>query len=211
VDALNTYFVPKVNSAIARHAFHQLSQKDDETVRHFGTKLKTTAKDCEYGTDEDNQIRDEILSKCTSQYVKQKLLEAGNTLSLDRTLEIGDQCEEVIGQMRKLSVATEPAMDTPSMGASAESMAGTVHRVYSYTSRGKPESRKPDTSSCYRCGTVGHYGRDSTCPARGKTCAKCQLSDHFAKMCKTQTAKPTNKHVNAITEEQVKGDDEYAF
>ena len=92
VDAFNAYFVPQVNSAFARQTFHQTSQKPGETVQQFATRLKKkTAKDCDFGTDADTQIRDAVLNKCTSTYVKRKLLEEGQGLNLKRTLEVAAQ------------------------------------------------------------------------------------------------------------------------
>ena len=84
VDALNAYFVPKVDTTYARHCFRQLTQAPGETIRQFATRLRRAAKDCGYGADTDNQIRDEILCKCTSTYIKRKLLEEGQGLNLNR-------------------------------------------------------------------------------------------------------------------------------
>ena len=75
VDALNAYLAPKVGTTYARHCFRQLVQAPGETIRQFGTRLRQTSKDCGYGEDTDNQIRDEILCKYTSTYIKRKLLE----------------------------------------------------------------------------------------------------------------------------------------
>jgi hypothetical protein len=94
VNALNAYFAPKVNSAYARHTFRQLQQNADETVLQFASRLKRYAKDCDYGTDTDNQIRDEILQKCKSDYLRRKRLEEGPGLILARTLELAQQCEK---------------------------------------------------------------------------------------------------------------------
>ena len=66
VEALNAYFVPKVDATYARHSFRQLSQAPRETTRQFATRLRRAAKDCYYGAETDNQIRDEILCKCTN-------------------------------------------------------------------------------------------------------------------------------------------------
>jgi len=57
VDALNAYFVPKVDTTYARHCFRQLTQAPGETIRQFATRLRRVANDCDYGADTDNQIR----------------------------------------------------------------------------------------------------------------------------------------------------------
>ena len=75
VDALNAYFAPKVDTTYARHCFRQLVQGPGETILQFANRLRRASKDCDYGEDTDNQIRDEILCKCTSTYIKWKLLE----------------------------------------------------------------------------------------------------------------------------------------
>jgi hypothetical protein len=66
VNALNAYFAPRLNSAFARNTFRQLQQNAGETVMQFASRLKRYAKDCDYGTDTDNQIADEILQQCKS-------------------------------------------------------------------------------------------------------------------------------------------------
>ena len=95
VTALNGYFLPKVNTAFARQKFHRLQQKEGETVLQFVTQLRKEGKDCNFGADFDNQIRDVVLCKCRSDYVKCKLLEERVELTLARTLEIAEQCESV--------------------------------------------------------------------------------------------------------------------
>ena len=90
VDALNAYFVPKVDTTYARHRFRQLTQAAGETTQQFATRLRRASKDCDYGEDTDNQIRDEILCKCSNTYIKRKLLEAGQGLTLAKALEIAE-------------------------------------------------------------------------------------------------------------------------
>ena len=92
VDAQNASFVSKVDITYTRHCFRQLTQSLGETIRHFATRLKRAAKDCGYRADTDNQIRDEILCKCTSTYIKRKLSEEGQGLNLHKALEIAENC-----------------------------------------------------------------------------------------------------------------------
>ena len=81
-------------------------QGQGEIVLQFVTRLRAAAKDCGYGDDTENQIRDEVLCKCRSDYLCRKLLEAGQELTLARKLDLAGQCEEVEIQMAKLSVDT---------------------------------------------------------------------------------------------------------
>ena len=74
-DYRKAYFAPKVDSTYARHCFRQLVQEPGETIRPFATRLRRASKDCDYGEDTGNQIRDGILCKCTSTCIKRKLLE----------------------------------------------------------------------------------------------------------------------------------------
>ena len=175
VEALNAYFVTQVNSAFARQTFHQISQKPGETVQEFATRLKKAAKDCDFGTDADNQIRDTVLNKCTSTYIKRKLLEEGQGLNLNRTLEVAAQCEKIETQVAVLSVK----------GEESESINRVIERCNNLNTntRGKPPEKD---KTCYRCGLSGHFGRDPQCPAKGKTCRKCRGRDHFEKVCKTK-------------------------
>lgn len=75
VTALNEYFLPHVNSPFAHQKFHQLQQKEGETVFQFVTGLRKEGKDFSFGENFDNQIRDLVLCKCKSDFVKYTLLE----------------------------------------------------------------------------------------------------------------------------------------
>ena len=176
VDVLNAYFVPQVNSAFARQTFHQITQKPGETVQQFATRLKKAAKDCDFGTDADNQIRDAVLNKCASTYIKRKFLEEGQGLNLKRTLEIAEQCEKIETQLAALSAK----------GEEPETINRVNERDTNPSTSTHGRSQTKDQTS-YRCGSKGHFGRDPQCPAKGKTCRKCGGRDHFEKVCKTKS------------------------
>ena len=173
IDALNTYFVPKVDTAYARHSFRKLIQTPGETVRQFATRLRCAAKDCAYGEDTDNQIRDEILCKCTTTYINRKLLEEGQGLTLARSLEIAENCEKVDSQ---LAVMTVDGKGDGAMSVNRIDETKSDSRDRKQSTGATGNNREP---TCYRCGRFGHFGRDPGCPAKGKTCRKCGLKDHF--------------------------------
>ena len=95
VDALNGYFIQEVNPAFARHTFRQMTQETDESVEQFVTRLRQAVEGCDYGADGDNEIRDQLLCSCKSDYLRRKLLEEGKELTLKKTLTVAEQCEGV--------------------------------------------------------------------------------------------------------------------
>jgi len=177
-----------------------------ETVAQFVTRLRSAAKDCEFKTDSDNQIRDAVLSRCASDYVKRKLLEEGGSLNLVKTLQVANQCELVETQMATMSGVKQ---ETVHRVEEKNSKFGRTEKNKKQWSRQSRQSNSRDGKLCYRCGGANHFGRDACCPARGQTCRKCKGRDHFAKVCKSkvETAK---SHVNQVGEART-DETEYAF
>ena len=118
VAALNNYFVPRVNVTFARQEFHTVTQKQGETAQQFITRLRQAARDCAFGVDMENQIRDAVMARCSSSYVRRKLLEEGHDLDLERAIEVCELCERV-----------EQQMSLQQDGAAATAKADTVNRI----------------------------------------------------------------------------------
>ena len=163
-------------------------------------RLRKEGKDCNFGADFDNQLRDAVLCKCRSNYVRRKLLEEKEELTLTHILELAGLCESVEHQMSQLSMSEPSKVD--------------ANRVYKKAGRPKSKQRSNENKGreihCYRCGSTVHLGGDSKCPARGQTCRKFKGKDHFASVFKTKAKKPG---VNQIQEEpQANGERvDYAF
>ena len=81
-DALNNHFVPQVNIPYERHQFREMVQNEDETIDQFAVRLRRKAQHCDYGGQMDDQIRDQIISKCCSNELRRKLLGKGQLLTL---------------------------------------------------------------------------------------------------------------------------------
>ena len=178
-DYRKAYFAPKVDSTYARHCFRQLVQEPGETIRPFATRLRRASKDCDYGEDTDNQISDEILGKCTSTYIKRKLLEERQGLTLARALEIAENCEKVDAQLAAMTIE-EKGENSASVNRIEGTKRGHGKRNQS---RGTKTGRE---KTCHRRGSTGHFGRDSNCPARCQFCHRCGLEGHFQEQCRTK-------------------------
>ena len=75
-----------------------------------------------------------------------------------------------------------------------------------------------ENKTCYRCGHMGHFGRDPECPAKGKTCKTFGGADHFALQCRAKTGKPKTdkklkekRKVRCMQEGDNDEGDEYVF
>ncbi|CAB4032808.1 Retrovirus-related Pol poly, partial [Paramuricea clavata] len=58
------------------------------------------------------------------------------------------------------------------------------------------KQRTGQDKSCYRCGKLGHFEKDPSCPAKGKVCRKCGLKDHFEAQCKTTPKEEKGNNVS---------------
>ncbi len=105
-----------------------------------------------------NLIRDAVVGKCSSAYVRLKLLEEGPNLTLKRAMEIAALCERIEEKMSASSVSDTSKPDAES-----------VNRVWKKggkQTKGKQQAESSKMNKqCYRCGNTDHLRRDLKCPA----------------------------------------------
>ena len=123
-------------------------------------------KDCDYGDQSDNQVRDQVVQRCKSHALRRKLLEKGENLTL---------------ALFRTTAATHEAVQSQ-----LTRMEGGEHtmNLIRDSSREVQQRKEKEPSKGYRCGTVGHFGRDPNCPARGKVCKKYGGTNHFPSILK---------------------------
>ena len=97
--ALDGYFRPKLNHTYERHLSRQLQQKEGETTDQFITRLRRQAVNCNFGDQEDGNIRDQVIDECVDRRLKEKYLEKG-TLTVVQLQEIARVHEEAQWQVK---------------------------------------------------------------------------------------------------------------
>lgn len=84
---------PQSNVSMERHLFFTRNQKPGETVDTYINDLKQKARSCEFGTLNDDLVRDKFVSGVVSDQLRRVLLKESK-LTLQRAIEIG-QLDEI--------------------------------------------------------------------------------------------------------------------
>lgn len=198
-EKFEAYVKPKSNQVFSSYKFHSRIQKPTESVEEFVTDLKVLVKDCGY-ENPDRMVRDRIVFGTKSSKVREKLINEGSDLTLEKALDIARTYEMSQKQLQTMNTGEDPNVNVikkrthqrPENKYRTSYSKQSTRPRYEQGARPKPREYNK-VPVCQRCGYEHKYGK---CPATGKTCNKCNKKDHFAKMCRT-SGKP-NKHVHEI-------------
>ena len=161
LKVLDDYFIPKANVPFERHLFRQIAQENSETVDQFVCRLRQRSVSCDFGEQEDDYIRDQVIDKCCSSHMRRKFLEKEGTLTLEDLLRIA-RSQEAVDRQMKVMVSSAGADQVNVVGGNKRSARSRV---------------------CYACGLDGHFSGDKRCPARGQACRRCGGIGHFRVRC----------------------------
>ena len=196
---IKTLAVRKENVMVARVKLQQMRQDRDEPVRAFAARLRGQAGVCSFSIKcpsdtcgssvdySDIMVRDALIRGLDDEEIRLDILgESRQDLSLEDTLSYVEAKESGKRSASHL------------IGDSSISAAAVVS---SYKRQGKvrapsdPTESKGSSTCCY-CGRTGHGSsmqeRSKKCPAFGKRCTKCNISNHFANVCRQSSRRPTN-------------------
>ncbi|CAI6377683.1 unnamed protein product [Macrosiphum euphorbiae] len=182
IAAFDEYCLGKKNIVFERFNFLKYKRQHGQSLENFITQLKLLAASCEYGQLTDSIIRDQIIIN-TSDVVLQEQLINKSDLSLEKTIEILKQSENVKHQIEIINKGEKEESEYPHVDA--------IKRKNKYNTNKNKVTQA--NFQCSRCGTQ-HPARN--CPAFGKQCKKCAKPNHFANVCRS------NKMVQEIADEE---------
>jgi len=170
---------PESNSVFKRFLFNNIVQGSN-SIEDFITQLRISANDCKF-TNQEEMIRDRVVMGVTSSKIREKMLNEGEKLTLDKAIGIAQSYEYAQAQLR--------SMGEPTNQASVNEVQ--PRRRGQPAKKGRASHAKGDTvrqkkpAECDRCGS--HHKQQDKCPAKGKQCLKCKKHNHFAVKCRTVT------------------------
>ena len=169
MTCLSNHFKVKKNVPLARQKLLASKPNPGETINNFVTRLKSLAEHCDYGEEEDNQVRDIVISHVTNKELKSKFYREEN-LSLSRLLEI-------VSTYHHKDVMVLVSEDT-------------VNRTWDDRGKGDKgaKGKQPWQGKCWRCDKTGHMAKDCEV-SRKHTCSKCGNRGHMEICCRTKQDK----------------------
>lgn len=201
LDKFDEHYKPYRNVTLATFVFNNLIQKPGQNFDSFVTELKLQADQCEFGAAYDRNVKDRIIQGLRDDVLRERLLREPE-LSLKKALELCKSAE--LSKVHSLAMSQSSSssqIDALSQQKSKKSQSQPANKSTKpqnvparYNKNTAPPSR--NQRPCSRCGSH-HMPRN--CPAFGKICHKCQMSNHFASVCRQSKKYPTKQHqVSAI-------------
>jgi hypothetical protein len=179
---LTNYFKPNRNKMFERHVFRQLKQANDETFTSFVTRLRTSAKYCDFQTVNEEIIL-QIITGGKHEWLTNKILS-----SPDLTL----------AQITTAALTRE-AVDYQSKQIAAKPDENCYYAKIDggkYSNNNKNSNFKKDNGpKCYYCGFDKSH---KTCPAKNETCLNCGKKGHFKAVCKSKPKNNLTKHESKV-------------
>ena len=177
------------------------NQRPGEGFESYYTELRNTVKDCEFGSLEENLLRDRLVCGIIDEIVREKLLQVED-LTLEKCVNMCRLFESNAKQLRTLG-SSQPEPDVHALRKmKLSSKTGQRHTsgkqaLVEKQTRQKLTSNKP----CDYCSYKHVKGK---CLAFGKFCKGCGQRGHFYKAKKCKLAK---NDVNQVELEEVQYDE----
>uniref|UniRef100_A0A1Y1K4M7 CCHC-type domain-containing protein n=2 Tax=Photinus pyralis TaxID=7054 RepID=A0A1Y1K4M7_PHOPY len=139
IKLMSNHLKPKPNIITERYKFKERKQKDDENISNFVASLMNIASKCDFGTNLENHLRDQIVWGIRDGAIKKRLL-GESDLTYKKAVEMSTAMEAAIKDARQLAVGSE--------------MVNVI--------------RNRDKKECFCCGRTNHqikdcYYRNATC------------------------------------------------
>ena len=178
---LAQYCAPRKNHIMAALQFNERKQGEKEPFDSFVTDLKILVKECGYKED-DRMVRDAIVFRCTHEKVREKCLDLGDALTLEKAIDLGRTYEANVESLKKLSHDEDVKINV--VNRKPRQRSGNANRNRLSTER-RPAATAKEASK-EECGNCGYDKSHTNCPAKGQRCNNCKKMNHFSKVCRAR-------------------------
>ena len=180
LDKFANYIRPRKNKRIARHRFKQRKQVPTESFDNFLQDVRLILMDCEYPQPDDMLI-DAIISGVREKRVQERLLERGESLTLDKAIELPQQFE--ISQ-KEMKIVREEDSQMSAVSVKPKQFVPSKAMPYKGNSTYRQQASVSSSKNCTKCGKdPQHKWNQGKCPAKGSVCSYCHKPNHWVAVC----------------------------
>uniref|UniRef100_A0A2H1VFE7 RNA-directed DNA polymerase n=1 Tax=Spodoptera frugiperda TaxID=7108 RepID=A0A2H1VFE7_SPOFR len=193
IKKLDDYFSPKQSFVYERHVFRLLKQEPDEKFEKFLVRLRNQCSKCDFAL-KDNALIDQIAEKCTSSDLRKKILQLGDSVTIEKVILEANSIETIERQLKEFQVIKTEQ----------------VNRIGTRTNKTRPQGTRTDNNRCTRCGSENHKCDDTRCPAKDKAYnykvvyypGKNNIADSLSRLCPNHNSDSHDDehHINKIVE-----------
>ena len=179
-DLLEEEFKPKGNKLISIIELWTRSKQGNKTLNEWLTYVYNLVEACNYGDSTDRIIRDVLIIGCESDRAKDNIIQRGETITLNETIEILQTEASTNSTLRQFQeIQKKPT-------------ASVYYQSYEKSKKSKAPSNEQNSSSsptgskkkCFRCGEPFSRQHMKECKAQDIICNGCGIKGHLKKCCK---------------------------
>ena len=206
------HFIVRRNVIFERAKFNQRRQIEGETVDSFITDLHALAEHCNYGTLQDDMIRDRIVVGLLNGKLSEKL-QLDPDLTLTKAVYMARQSESVKKQhvLMRNDFKESSEIKTGELTKKVDFVKGREKGRQKFKPHVEQKNSKKTSHAttkyqrCERCGKSPGHAKGN-CPARYSVCRKCSKKGHWEAVCKTKTVAEIDEEYAFLGEIETEND-----
>lgn len=216
IRAFDDFCKPKTNPVYERFVFWQRQQKEGESFDVFHVDIKRLVKNCGFGENEKEMLRDRIVIGIANKNLQKRLLETAD-LTYDKAVEKCKANEATQGHVDEMSKSTATVHELKRDNGNSNKNSGGVQARNAYDRKPQWNGRQhngnerqqknwhqqqqqntkmsnrfdKEEQTCKFCNYKHKFG-SGFCPAYGKQCSICKKNNHFQSVCRVKNVQAIN-------------------
>lgn len=174
LQKMEEFLKPTQNTIYDRYVFNSATQREDESIPEFVSRLRSLVKNCSFGDLENELLRDRLVIGVESIELRKHLLSIPN-LTFEEA-------------MKKCKVYEATNLQLEKIESKASDLSFSVNKI-----QHKQKFNAQQVKKCKWCGG-SHKRVKQACPAYGSICSNCKRKNHFKNVC-------LSKNVNIVMED----------
>ena len=183
---LEEEFKPKGNKLLSIIELWTHGNQGSKTLNDWLTYIHNLVEACNYGDSTDRIIRDVLIIGCESSNAKDKIIQRGETITLNEVIEILQteaSTNSTLRQFQEIQNKPVQAVNYVSYDSRSKKSKKPSNEQNSSSSNSTGPT-DPKKRKCFRCGESFSRKHLQECRAQNVTCDGCGIKGHYKKCCK---------------------------